>query len=213
MFLKSPLGDGATLSINIWATPLEAMLGQWGKQIFITTCTWYNVLCPLSSWFPQEFCHSNKAQTNTADPPVLHVALQGGRERRQRTRCCSAARPHSPTPDYSCSATSGLAVVPWCWVRRGDKFPFRQQTQAAPEPYPTVILSGDTRKLTLAALDVWTQLLPMPALQPSGRGEQKYPGYAVPKETQSRSAQLGALSTQIPTPTSPSTMFPEVTGC
>ena len=55
--------------------------------------------------------------------PALRAALRGGRGPRQRTPCCSAAHLRSPPPSCSYSATSGLAAVPWCWVRRQQESP------------------------------------------------------------------------------------------
>lgn len=93
-------------------------------------------------------------QKHTGPPtclPALRAALQDGRGRRQTTLCCSAAHPHSRTPGCSCSATSGLAAVPWCWVRRWTGIPFSQETQAALQPHPTTILRGNGRKLSPSA--------------------------------------------------------------
>lgn len=196
MFLQSPP------VITIWGTPWRPC---WDQEVSrplaahaLLCCTAPTSKLAFSGMLPQ---HQSPANITT-DPPALRGALPGGRARRRRTPCCSAAHSRSPTPDCSCLVTSGLAAGPWCWVGRGDRFPFRQQPQAAPEPYPGVLRSGDTRKGTLAALDVWSDSSPCRPSSFRPRRE-KDPGCAGPKETQSRSAQVGALSTQTPPPPPP----------
>lgn len=68
--------------------------------------------------------------------PALRATLQDGRGRQQMTPCCSAAHLHSQTPGCSCSATSGPAAGPWCWVGRQTGTLFSQETQAPPSHTP-----------------------------------------------------------------------------
>lgn len=113
--------------------------------------------------------------------PALHAALRGGRAPQQTTPCCSAARPRSLTPGCSCSAASGLAAAPWCWVR-GTSREFRQSRDpGCPSPHPTFLLSARGREVR-PHCRLWlggSSCLPMPVLHPQEQESRK----AVPGET------------------------------
>jgi hypothetical protein len=149
----------------------------------------------------QVFCYSNKKLTNTNCLPALHGALQGGRERRQRTLCCSAAHPHSPTPGCSYSATSGLAAGPWCWVRRGAGFP---QVQTRLPLIYSLWLSLVGRQGSRPLCRLWlcgSSYLPMPTLLPLGQGEQRsILEMQPPRKHRAVMAQLGTTAPRFPPP-------------